>query len=463
MYSNWLPEIVKRSEDGPYIKESDFDMKITRRIPELIQQYGLKYDPEILVPADDDLANRLYQAGMDLFLEMGVYNMSTQRRILFTRDEVEEAVALVPKSITLGAGKDAVEMRHRGVESTIPCVIHSGPTGTPCSEKYHPFILESCAQEPLVNCLGSGSLSTYQGEKTIPGTPLEILAVQRDAAVAREALRKAGRPEMHINDVASPLTCAGKLATFNPDWGMRSTDGLLVSQMVELKTDYDQLSRVARMKSLGMHIVDLMTPLVGGLGGGPVGTVIVTIACHLLGVMCYAASYHIYGHMHLLHSTDTDRMGLWGYAAGGQALALNSSIQSINAIYTRNGLGTEEVLWEIAAASVASTVSGIHQGGVGATGGSKEDHTSGLENRFNAQVSHSSLGLSREDANGFVLEFLSKYEESHKNPLPGKPFSEIYDVDALEPTEEWLDKYNKVSEAISKTGLDIHNSWKKHI
>ena len=40
--------------------------------------------------------------------------------------------------------------------------------------------------------------------------------------------------------------------------------------MVELKTDYDQLSRVARMKTLGMHVVDLMTPLVGGLGGGPI-------------------------------------------------------------------------------------------------------------------------------------------------------------------------------------------------
>jgi len=460
MYSNWLPEIVRRSEAGPYIKESDFDMKITRRIPELIQEYGLTYDPNVLVPADDDLANRLFQAGMDLFLEMGVYNMSTQRRILFSKDEIEEALALIPRSFTVGTGKDAVVMRHRGVESEIPCLIHSGPTGTPCSETYHPFILESCAQEPLVDCLGSGSVSTYQGEKIIPGTPLEILAVERDAAVAREATRKAGRPGMHINDVASPLTCAGKISTINPEWGMRPTDGLLVSQMVELKIDYDQLSRVARMKTVGMHIVDLMTPLVGGLGGGPVGTVIVTIACHLLGVMCYQASYHIYGHMHLLHSTDTDRMGLWGYAAGGQALALNTPVQSINAIYTRAGLGTEEVLWEIAAASLASTVSGLHQGGVGATGGSREDHTSGLENRFNAQVAHSSLGLSREEANGFVLEFLSHYEESHKDPPTGKSFPEIYDLNKLEPREEWLDIYHRVSDAITSSGLDIKDGWK---
>jgi methylamine--corrinoid protein Co-methyltransferase len=459
--SNWLPEIVKRSESGPFMKEADFDMAIARRVPELIQEFGLTYDPNVLVPSDDDLANRVYQAGLQLFLEMGVYNMSTQRRVLFTRDEVEEAVALAPKDFILGKGKDAVTMRHRGIESTIPCVIHSGPTGTPCSEQFHPFILESCAQEPLVDCLGGGSISTYMGEKIIPGTPLEILGVQRDAAVAREATRKAGRPGMHINDVASPLTCAGKISTINPEWGLRPSDGLLVSQMVELKTDYDQLSRAARMKTVGMHIVDLMTPLVGGLGGGPQGTAVVTIACHLLGVMCYSASYHIYGHMHLLESTDTDRMGLWVYSVGGQALAMNSPIQMINAIYTQAGLGTEEVLWEIAAASVASTVCGIHQGGVGATGGSKEDHTSGLENRFNAQVSHSSLGMSRDEANGFVMEFLSHYEASHKNPPPGKSFSKIYKLDPLEPTEEWQDIYNRVSEAIVETGLDIRNDWKK--
>jgi len=459
--SNWLPEIVKRSESGPFMKEADFDMAIARRVPELIQEYGLSYDPEVLVPSDDDMATRLYQAGMDLFLEMGAYNMSTQRRVLFTRDEVEETVALAPKDFTVGTGKDALVMRKRGIESEIPCLIHSGPTGTPCSEQFHPFILESCAQEPLVDCLGGGSVSTYMGEMIIPGTPLEILGVQRDASVAREATRKAGRPGMHINDVASPLTCAGKISTINPEWGMRPTDGLLVSQMVELKTDYDQLSRAARMRTVGMHIVDLMTPLVGGLGGGPQGTAIVTIACHLLGVMCYSAAYHVYGHMHLLESTDTDRMGLWVYSIGGQALALNSSIQSVNAIYTQAGLGTEEVLWEIAAASVASTVSGLHQGGVGATGGSKEDHTSGLENRFNAQVSHSSLGMTRQEANGYVLEFLQHYEESHKNPPAGKSFSQIYKLDPLEPTEEWLDIYNKVNDAIVGIGLDIRNKWKQ--
>jgi len=459
--TNWLPEIVERSETGPYMKEKDFEMALARRTAELVGEYGLMYDPQVLVPADDAMADRLYQAGLQLFLDMGVYNMSTQRRIMFSRDEVENAVAAAPASLLLGTGKDAVRMGHRPVEGDVPCVVHSGPTGTPCSERYHPMILHSCAQEPLVDCLGAGSVSTYMGYSVIPGTPLEILAARRDAAVAREAVRKAGRPGMHINDVAVPLTCAGKMATIDPDSGLRPSDGLLVSQMVELKTDFDQLSRVAHMQNVGMHIVDLMTPLVGGLGGGPQGTAIVTMACHILGAVCYDASYHIYGHMHLLESTDTDRMGLWVYSLGGQALSRNTPMLSMTAIYTQAGLGTEEVLWEIAAGSVASSVSGLHHNGVGATGGSREDHTSGLENRFNAEVAHASLGLTREEANGYVLEFLSHYEESHMNPPAGKPFAELYDTDTVEPNEAWLELYQKVREAIKEKGLDLDNGWKK--
>lgn len=459
MYNNWLPEIVKRSENGPYIKETEFDMNIAKRVPQLVKQYGLKYDPNVLVPSDDDMADRLYQASIDLLAEIGAYNMNTQRLIKFSKDEIIAAAAFAPRSVVLGTGKDAVVMGHRGVESTKRCIIHSGPTGTPVSERYNPLIALSCAQEPLVDCLGSGSVSTYNGDMIIPGTPLEILGVQRDAAVLRDAVRKAGRPDMHINDVASPLTCAGKMAAFNPERGLRSSDALLISQMVEFKTSYDQLSRVAYQRSNGMYIIDLMTPLVGGLGGGPAGTAIITVASHLLGVLLYDADFHVYGHMHLLNSTDTDRMGLWIYAMGGMAIARNSPILMITALYTRAGLGTEEVLWEIAASSIASTIAGMHQGGVGATGGSREDHTSGLENRFNAQVSHASLGMSRHDANGYILEMLTHYEESQKNPPAGKPFSGLYNTDTVEPLEEWLELYHKVSDAISDMGLDVNNGW----
>jgi methylamine--corrinoid protein Co-methyltransferase len=458
---SWLPEIVERSEKGSFIKETEYDIKLAKTIKALVKKYSLTFNPQGIVSIDDEMADRLYQAGSDLFLEMGVYNLSTERRILFERDEVLEAVESAPREITVGTGKDAVIMHHLEVEGQIPCIIHSGPTGTPTSENYHPLILQACAQEPLVDCLGAGSVSTYFGKPVIPGSPTEILAVRKQAAIARQAINLAGRSGMHINDVAVPLTCAGKMAAFDPEVGLRPCDGLLVSIMPELKTNYDQLSRVAFQQSVGMHIVNLMTPLIGGLGGGAEGTAIATVASHIMGAVCYKVSYHDMGHMSLKWSHNTGRLGLWIYSIVGQAIARNTPMITTNAIYTRSGLGTSELLWEVAACAIACTVSGVHQMGVGTTGGHKTDHTSGVEAKFNAEVSHAALGMKRLDANLLVLECLKHYEDTTEDPPLGKPFSELYILDTLEPKAEWIDTYHQVREELKKMGLDMDGGWKR--
>ena len=461
MRSNWLPEIVKRSETGPFIKEADFEMALSRRVRSLVEAHGLRFDPKLPVPADDDLADRAYQAGLELFVEMGAYNQSTERRIIFGREEVEVAVAGAPSSVLLGQGKDAVVEQHREVEGTVRCRMHSGPTGTPCTERNHPLILQSCAQEPLVDCLGHGSVATYLGLPIIPGSPLEILAARSQAAIAREAIRQAGRPGMHIEDNAVSLTCAGKMASLDPDSGLRPSDGLLVAQMPELKTNYDQLSRVAHLQSLGMHVVDLMTPLLGGLGGGAEGTAVVTVASHILGAICYGASYHFMGHMHLLRSNNTDRMGLWVQAVAGQALARNTPMVVVNDIYAVSGLGTADLLWEIAAGALVGAVCGNHQHGIGATAGNETDHTSGLEARFQAEVAHAAMGLKRRDVNGLVLECLRRYEDRLGQPDLGRPFPEVYNPETLEPGEAWLGVYHQVRSELRGLGLDMDAGWRR--
>ena len=461
MNRNRLTTIVERSESGPYMKESDYDMTLMKTVMKLVKEYQIEYDQSVLVPSDNELADRVYQAAIDLVLEMGFYNQSTQRRILFSREEIDQAVALAPSELLLGEGKDAVVERHREVEGMEPCCMHSGPTGTPTSEAYHGLILQNCAQEQLVDCLGHGSVATYQGQLIIPGTPLEILAAQRDAVQARESIRKASRPGMHIEDMALPLTCAGKISTFMPDKGMRPSDGLLVSQMPELKTDYDQLSRVAYLSSMGMHIVDLMTPLIGGLGGGAQGTAIVTVACHILGVLLYNVSYHFMGHMSLQLSHNTGPMGLWIQAVAGQALSRNTPMVSINDLYPRAGLGTEQIFWEVAAGAMIGAVCGLHQHGVGATCGNELDHTSGLEARFQAEVAHAALGRTRVEINDLVMTCLEKYQEKLIKPDLGKPFNEVVDLDTLEYSQEWLDPYLKVKEELQVMGLDMEEGWKK--
>jgi methylamine--corrinoid protein Co-methyltransferase len=231
--------------------------------------------------------------------------------------------------------------------------------------------------------------------------------------------------------------------------------------MVELKTSFDQLSRVAYLQGIGMHIVDLMTPLIGGLGGGAEGTAVVTIACHILGVVLYAASYHMMSHTHMRWVNNTDRMVLWMQAMVGQALSRNTPIPALNDIYCVSGAGAEELFWEVAAGAVAGTPSGMNMQGAGCTGGFKTDHTTGLEARFIAEVSHACLGLTRQNANELALELLTHYEKTFNEPNRGQPFPEVYDENTVEPKEQWLEKYYRVREAVIKMGLDLDGGWKK--
>jgi len=185
------------------------------------------------------------------------------------------------------------------------------------------------------------------------------------------------------------------------------------------------------------------------------------VASHILGVLCYSVSYHFMGHMNLQWSHNTDRMGLWIQSIAGQALARNTPLVAVNDLYTRSGLGTPEILWEVAAGAIVGAVSGLNQHGVGATCGTRMDHTSGIEARFQAQMAHAALGVTRQQANEYVLECLRHYEHTLGNPNVGKSFPELYNTETLEPGQEWLEVYQKVCQELTQLGLDIDRGWRK--
>ena len=79
-YRLW--EILQRSNTGPHCEEDDFLPKIfTPKLQEVIKKYEIKYDPENPVTVDDDLSDRVWQAGWELFREVGLYNTDTHRII----------------------------------------------------------------------------------------------------------------------------------------------------------------------------------------------------------------------------------------------------------------------------------------------------------------------------------------------------------------------------------------------
>ncbi len=98
-----------RGETGPIAFQKEFDTKIYwPRLKELTKKYNIEYAPGKVVPTDDDELDAIWQAGRELLLDVGILNVSTERRITFTEDELDEALENLPTEVTLGEGKDAI-------------------------------------------------------------------------------------------------------------------------------------------------------------------------------------------------------------------------------------------------------------------------------------------------------------------------------------------------------------------
>ena len=91
-----LVEVLHRAETGPIMEEADFERKLVApTIKKLLKKYDIKYNRLVFVSSDDDLADRVFQAGLDLASEVGMFCQSTSRRIVWTRDELEEGCDFV--------------------------------------------------------------------------------------------------------------------------------------------------------------------------------------------------------------------------------------------------------------------------------------------------------------------------------------------------------------------------------
>ncbi|OQY23431.1 MAG: hypothetical protein B6I35_03700, partial [Anaerolineaceae bacterium 4572_32.2] len=157
MYKMW--EIMERANTGPFCEADDFNYKVFMpKMKEVIKKYDIKYDPDNPVPSDDDLADRIWQAAVEFFLEVGVLNVDTHRRIMVDEAELKEALNVdthrrimvdeaelkealyhAPGRFLVGDGKDTRLWESRRPESTQPPFCIFSPDITCDEEMFLPM------------------------------------------------------------------------------------------------------------------------------------------------------------------------------------------------------------------------------------------------------------------------------------------------------------------------------------
>jgi len=452
-YKMW--EILERARTGPFCEDEAFTMqRFMPKMREVIKKHRIEYDPGTPIPSDDGLADAVWQAGVEFFLEVGVLSVDTHRIMTFDEAEVREALYLIPGDFLVGSGKDARHLRCRQVEDSNPPFVIFSPDIS-CDEELFLPMCVAYLKEPLADGFCAPILEESMGLKIKAKTPTELAGSIEHAMSLRQAAKLVGRPGIFLVAAGTAESDVGQISISNSDWGVRTTDSRLVGGLTELKVDNALLNKAAHYQQFGCFTGSLTGPIFGGYAGRAEGTAVLQVAYHLMGLLVHQAHYQMNFPFHIHYTSGTSRELLWVSSASHQAVARNSKIISVSNGFLNAGPATEMVLYEAAAHAMASTVSGANLWEAAPARNKHKNRATPLEARMAAEVGHAvaNMNLSREEANALLLTILARYEDRIADAPLGSEFQECYDVRTSLPSREYLDLYARVRNELTALGL----------
>jgi methylamine--corrinoid protein Co-methyltransferase len=451
-------EVVRRSENGEMMAEGEFDRRVGRVAREMAKKHDIKYDPQEVISSDDRLADRLFDAAVGFFLEVGVYCTDTGRVMRFSKDELFDALEAGVNQIVWGEGRDQRVQRNRQIEDSRPPFCNFTLVGNPYSEETFLQAAMSAAKEPLADCFSAGSLlHTLGGVEVRSGTPIEVEAAIWDIGKRREAARRVGYPGKGMYTMVSAAEKAdAMIAAARPEFGALARDGMLCGAIAEMKVDYDRMKKVPFLRRTTYTIGGLYGPLMGGYAGGPEGTCMDLVAHHFLGRLVFETEYSCCFPIHIHETCNTTRQMLWLVSTAHQALARNTHLLHYANTFIAGGPCTDFACYELIAHGITAAVSGADLSPAAVARNRNPERCTGMEGRICAEAAHTAtrMGMSRKEANELVKKILPRYEDRISEAPVGKTISECYDMETVEPTREYLDLYEGIKKEVSSMGMD---------
>ncbi len=454
----YMLSMLEKAENGPIVDEKDWDrLYIYNTIKELIAKYDISWDKKVAgVPADDALADRVYEAGIELILKSGVYCIDTRRRMVFSQDDIDKVLGYAPKQVVIGEGSDQVTINKRVPDEASRVATVGGAYGTQVPEELYVPVMLSYAQEKSLDFVDNASLVATHGRPIRANSPWEAVGCWQEMELSFEVNRRAQRLGMPIGCAEDSPSAIGELAT-TTFGGFRPSDWHHASFVSELKTSYNELTKAVHFAHTHSFAHNFYNPIYGGFVGAGPGMAVAISAGMILMKACFGGVTDNPGPSHAHLSCDTFPDMITSQALAFQALNRNTNLLTSSFVRPVGGPGTKDILYETAALTIASVPSGIAlMEGVQSATGRFTAHVSGLEARFMAEVAQAATHLTRKEADPIVKKLVAKFETSQKEMRIGKPFNEVYDVETVQPLPEWQKLYEEVcQEMATEFGLPI--------
>lgn len=456
-----LSEILLRSKEGPILEEKQFDLSIYRKTQELKKKYAIQYVPDHPLDLTGDLADRVFQAGRELFLDIGAYCTTTRRAIKLTERELDDEIADCPAEIVLGQGQELIKMVHRSVEGKEEPVVVAGIQTAPFSDEDTMFaIYRLCAQDRCVDGIWGGILLTIDGKhEVIAGTPSEIYQYRKTIPILRRAIEAAGRPGLIT--ISNAPTSPATIAMFDEQDGLRRSDYIESTGMSEMKVAYDDLNRTAYGLAHGVPIHGTHSSVIGGFSAVPEGAAMVSVAASLQLVAVQKAVCFRCGAVDSRIKSRVTRGQLWVAGTAIQGLSRNTKLIVDGSIgdHPAAGPGTKQYLYESAAGHIVSTVMGGHstEGTRKYVVGETCNYGTPLESRWMGEICKATAGMSLEQADRIVRYLLEQYESRIKDAPAGDTFENLYNQQTLQPIPEYEAIYREVKEELRQLGMNFRD------
>ena len=86
-------EIVERGNTGIKVSSDDWNLKYVAQLcRKVTRAHKLSWEKDVIIPEDDALLDTMFAAAKELLLQTGIYNISTERIITLTEEEIDELV-----------------------------------------------------------------------------------------------------------------------------------------------------------------------------------------------------------------------------------------------------------------------------------------------------------------------------------------------------------------------------------
>jgi methylamine--corrinoid protein Co-methyltransferase len=452
---------LDRAHTGPICTLQDWDARvIPQKTRAIVKKHGLEKtcDPNEPVNTDDSLADAFFQAGMELAVEVGLLCTDTERVIKVTEGEIARTLQESPSQMTVGTGADAVVMRHRLPEDPCPPLVGVPLCLVVSEELWVPLVVGLVQKRHLVDILFGPSLPTVYGYKVRSGTPLETLVGRYEIELRREALYRAGRPDMAQIGSASGVTEYGQLG----GWAALSGPAHIANSLspAELKAPFASFHKVIQGINFGNRLRVGANSYIGGYAGTAEGAAVLNIAVDLLYSTMLSADYVTSNIYDARQFGNCGRDGIWANSIATQAVSRNTHLMRTKILNQTAGPCTEMLLYETAVGYMAFSVSGASKiCGPRSAGGKFQDHLTPLETWFTGEVFKSCASMSRRQANEIAKRLLPKYETQLSNPPKGKGLTECWDLERQQPSAEWAEIYHRVHRDLVDVGMPLRQIY----